>query len=675
MGDVCIRTQLTERKEPVTDFNQVAMKKIIWLTLPLLLAIARVHPSYAQTVVSGEIAVNTTWSIANSPYRVIDSVRVNQGATLTIEAGVTVRFDTQTELIVHGRLDAIGTPTDSIFLIAAAPNPDTSEWEGLKISGSVGGRANLNYANVVHARNAFEILGNPSGIHLDIENAQVRHCARGLTGWPASAINMRRVMFRYNHIAALNADIAFRRCNFAYNDFAIRQSNCDVDSCTFHDNSVAAVEDASGTIRNTLFLMNHVAMRNFGGTPLDSVTMCQFVENDTAIVTATDLNTFIENEICANTVNVKVNTASNLVMAGNCWCSMDIPTIQQLIVDGNVDSQLGVLNFAVDSSCSTNGQVWPGDTDEDGTASIRDVLHIGVAYGERGPAREGNLQLWSGQPALPWDASFNSGVNYKHADCDGNGLVDDNDTGAIISNFGETHYTTSVPVVNNTNNGIPLIVEYPEEASVGDTIEINIRLGDPTHLATNVYGIALTITVDSTLFDRSSATASLSGTWMGTPGTDLMDLTFTNDAFHWGIVRNDHKDTTGYGRIGGVTMIMIDDLTRQIEDVLSVSAISLIDATGKNHDIDLQIVPTITCAEGNLTICPTPANERIHIMLEGLEDVEEVAIFNQNGLMNYRQDSPNGTVTVETATYSPGVYFLRVRVKNGLLTRKIIITR
>ena len=45
------------------------------------------------TDVSGTISSNTTWSLANSPYVVTGNILVNSGVTLTIEAGVTIKFD------------------------------------------------------------------------------------------------------------------------------------------------------------------------------------------------------------------------------------------------------------------------------------------------------------------------------------------------------------------------------------------------------------------------------------------------------------------------------------------------------------------------------------------------------------------------------------------------------
>ncbi len=92
----------------------------------------------------------TTWTAANSPYRIFGNTLVPSGNTLTIEPGVDVLFDTYSKLEVAGVLVAVGTEEDSIrFLPGLAdrwnallirPNvnvvQDTSRLSYVRISGS-----------------------------------------------------------------------------------------------------------------------------------------------------------------------------------------------------------------------------------------------------------------------------------------------------------------------------------------------------------------------------------------------------------------------------------------------------------------------------------------------------------------------------------------------------------
>jgi parallel beta-helix repeat protein len=69
------------------------------------------------TSVKGVISINTTWTLANSPYVLKGPVLVNRGAVLTIEPGVVVNF-TRYFIQVDGVLNARGNETHPIRFIS-----------------------------------------------------------------------------------------------------------------------------------------------------------------------------------------------------------------------------------------------------------------------------------------------------------------------------------------------------------------------------------------------------------------------------------------------------------------------------------------------------------------------------------------------------------------------------
>lgn len=74
----------------------------------------------------------------------------------------------------------------------------------------------------------------------------------------------------------------------------------------------------------------------------------------------------------------------------------------------------------------TDDCVWPGDANHDGIVNYRDIIPIGLMLGKTGPARTEN-NSWGPKHAENWGQQFDNQFDIKHADCNGDGIVDTSD--------------------------------------------------------------------------------------------------------------------------------------------------------------------------------------------------------------------------------------------------------
>ena len=85
--------------------------------------------------------------------------------------------------------------------------------------------------------------------------------------------------------------------------------------------------------------------------------------------------------------------------------------------------------------CNYNDCVFPGDANKDGTVNIFDVLNLGIGFNTTGEVRPNAVIEPILQAAFDWDLNTLFNLNFKHIDCNGDGLVDAQDFMAIDQNY------------------------------------------------------------------------------------------------------------------------------------------------------------------------------------------------------------------------------------------------
>ncbi len=289
---------------------------------------------FAATI-SGLITSDTTWFLVSSPVIVTGTVTIANGAGLTIQSGVTVKFSTGTALIVSGKIIA-----DGVLFTSNAGTPAPGDWSGFEFG---------NTANVgsIFKNNTVEFAGggvNASGIFYK-------------TG--AFSIAIDRCTIRFSSAQGINTRASsplitnsrFER-NSGYAIYSDLLSNFVIDSCTIINNTIGGVRisiNATVSITNSIIDTNGIGIF-VDNSAIPTIRFNKIRKNSTGIQftgVGSPPPTIKDNTISGNTTSGFRNTGASTVIARQNYWGSDLgpyhPTLNPTglgdKVTGNVDFQ------------------------------------------------------------------------------------------------------------------------------------------------------------------------------------------------------------------------------------------------------------------------------------------------------------------------------------------------
>ena len=348
----------------------------------------------AQTYVSGGIYSNTTWTLANSPYIVVDTVAVFPGITLTIQPGVLVKFENNIRLeIRQAKLIAIGTSIDSITFTSNNVSPSPGIWGEIILNGGTEfDTSKFNYCNFKYANtgiysqsantliiknsnfnyNNIGILGSTNygtgtrDVYIDSTNF-TNNINYGTTGFMEGIINY--CNFTYNQTGLSGFNGIVRNCTANSNYTGIFASglieNCDasynqigfngggglgtIKNCTSYYNTLIGVNFEGDSVINCQIKYNGIGLNDWLGFTYNVLTQNVIENNNIGIKLENSENKIFCNKICNNTAydlyyNVLFGSNTALIR-NNYWCATDSSTIASYIYDGYDDISLGLVSF------------------------------------------------------------------------------------------------------------------------------------------------------------------------------------------------------------------------------------------------------------------------------------------------------------------------------------------
>ena len=340
--------------------------------------------------------------------------------------------------------------------------------------------------------------------------------------------------------------------------------------------------------------------------------------------------------------------------------------------------------------------VWPGDADDNLTANNFDVLALGLAYGHSATARPIMGNLWEPYFSFDWPDSIPGGINEKHQDCNGDGIVNHDDTLAIVENYGETHSKTSPSGTPNTLTMNPPLYLAIDGGSVsdGDTLTVGIYLGDAVQPVNDIYGLAFSVSYDPALVDSTAPVrVDFTGGWLpvNSGGSTSNFISISKDfrssgAVDIGISRINHTSANGQGRIGGVAIVIVENIggkrAGEISMPLEIFNVKAINLQGEIIDLDLHGDTATILSRGapvpepeGFNVFPSPFKDQLHLEF-GDAQVSSIRIIEVTGkviqLISKDAIYNKQSLKIETSQFSNGIYFLEIETDKGTITRKIL---
>ncbi len=336
--------------------------------------------------------------------------------------------------------------------------------------------------------------------------------------------------------------------------------------------------------------------------------------------------------------------------------------------------------------------VWPGDANHDGQVNVSDLLPMGYCVGETGPARNNGSTDWYGQYGTDWGLTIgNTDVDFKHIDADGDGAITAADTAAIMAAYGKQHSIIAKPTPAPSVQPLYFIPRNLDPQP-GDLVVIDIIFGTKANPVLDANGLTFSVNYNAAIVEPGSVSINFDeSSWLhyDAPTVGLVANPFENrlDA---GLTRTIGRGASGHGTVGTLSFIIIEDIdgARPGDEINVNTNISNPTTMNSNGEmVGLTVYdPTLSInfkepskqKEDDLVAFPNPTADRINLHLNGNDEILEVEMFTLTGQKLYHNAAVNSNryqIDVTGTQFANGMYLIRAKTGEGLITKKVQIMK
>ncbi|MEM2994931.1 MAG: right-handed parallel beta-helix repeat-containing protein [Candidatus Bathyarchaeia archaeon] len=290
------------------------------------------------TYVEGSIVQDTVWTLVDSPFVVSGDLTILEGATLTIEPGVEVRFGGSFSITVEGRLIAEGLKDKPIKFASNKLQREAGSWVTIKFNSAQ--HSSLLFCIVEYGTNGITVESGS----LNIQNSTVQcNSESGITvlGGNVAVKDSEIVNNTKNGIFIAGGQVNCTKNSIAYNGDGIvltgdltSEINISYNEIKFNTHSGIMLSDVS--TYDTIIIINNAISKNANGFYVSSdvathITRNYIINNDVGVCYEKGTgHTAHFNDIYGNAVGVDVSSGAFVDATYNYWGSASGPYHESL---------------------------------------------------------------------------------------------------------------------------------------------------------------------------------------------------------------------------------------------------------------------------------------------------------------------------------------------------------
>ena len=421
------------------------------------------------------------------------------------------------------------------------------------------------------------------------------------------------------------------------------------------------------TTNNLMATFNGGLVEYFPGEYSGSLVAGQEVEGYNLAIYTPPLN-----QVITETVDLKFCTD-----AGCQWVRLEI----------EVTEALDTGNPYCVTEC-----VWPGDANHDGQVNVADLLTVGFCMGETGPARNNSSTNWYGQYATDWGQTIGgTDVDFKHIDANGDGAITVADTAAITAAYGKQNSIIAKPTPAPTVQPLYFIPRN-QDPQPGDLVIIDIVFGTEANPVLDANGLTFSVNYNAAIVEPGSVNINFDeSSWLhyDAPTVGLVASPFENrlDA---GLTRTIGRGASGYGVVGTLSFIIIEEVDGfrpgdELNVNTNITSPATMDSNGDmvgltvfDPTLLINFREPVAQDEADLIAFPNPTVDQINLHLNGNDEMSEVEMFTLTGQKLYHNTAVNNNrlqIDVTGTEFTNGMYLIRAKTGEGLITKKVQIMK